>query len=56
MYCFVFLQELDIGHVFNACLVLTVLHKWSEALVFPGGGGISVIISQGLIKKMSTSL
>ncbi|XP_056588545.1 synaptonemal complex protein 2-like isoform X2 [Triplophysa dalaica] len=45
-------RELDIGHVFNVCLVLTILHKWSATLVFPGGGGISVMISQGLIRKM----
>ncbi|KAA0706855.1 Synaptonemal complex protein 2 [Triplophysa tibetana] len=32
-------RELEIGHVFNVCLVLTILHKWSETLVFPGGGG-----------------
>ncbi|KAI7793962.1 putative synaptonemal complex protein 2-like [Triplophysa rosa] len=51
-----FVRELDIGHVFNACLALTILHKWSQRLVFPGGGGISVMISLGLIRKMSTSL
>ncbi|XP_057219010.1 synaptonemal complex protein 2 isoform X2 [Triplophysa rosa] len=47
-----FVRELDIGHVFNACLALTILHKWSQRLVFPGGGGISVMISLGLIRKM----
>ncbi|XP_073669161.1 synaptonemal complex protein 2 [Paramisgurnus dabryanus] len=47
-----FLRELDIGNVNNACLVLTILHKCNEMLVFPGGGGISVMITQGLVKKM----
>lgn len=56
MFYVVFLQELDTGHVFNACLVLGVLHKCGEMLVFPGGRGISVMVSQGLVKKMSTSL
>nr|XP_055043933.1 synaptonemal complex protein 2 isoform X3 [Misgurnus anguillicaudatus] len=47
-----FLRELDIGNVINACLVLTILHKCNEMLVFPGGGGMSVMITQGLVKKM----
>jgi len=37
----------------HGCLVLTVLHKYGEMLVFPGGGGISVIVAQGFVKKIS---
>ncbi|XP_026055194.1 synaptonemal complex protein 2 isoform X1 [Carassius auratus] len=47
-----FIRELDLGNVDNACLVLTVLHKYGEMLVFPGGGGISVMVAQGFVKKM----
>ncbi|XP_043081327.1 uncharacterized protein sycp2 [Puntigrus tetrazona] len=47
-----FIREMDLGNVDNACLVLTVLHKYGEMLVFPGGRGISVAVSQGFVKKM----
>uniref|UniRef100_A0A8C1VGI0 Synaptonemal complex protein 2 n=1 Tax=Cyprinus carpio TaxID=7962 RepID=A0A8C1VGI0_CYPCA len=47
-----FIREMDLGNVDNACLVLTVLHKYGEMLVFPGGGGISVMVTQGFVKKM----
>lgn len=50
---YMFLQEMDLGNVDNACLVLTVLHKYGEMLVFPGGGGISVMVTQGFVKKIS---
>ncbi|KAL1249718.1 hypothetical protein QQF64_020723 [Cirrhinus molitorella] len=36
-----FIREMDLGNVDHACLVLTVLHKYGEMLVFPGSGGIS---------------
>ncbi|XP_067226595.1 synaptonemal complex protein 2-like [Chanodichthys erythropterus] len=36
-----FNREMDLGNVDHACMVLTVLHKYGEMLVFPGGGGIS---------------
>jgi len=52
LYC-VFLQEMDLGNVDHGCLVLTILHKYGEMLVFPGGGGISVIVAQGFVKKIS---
>lgn len=52
LYC-VFLQEMDLGNVEHACLVLTILSKYGEMLVFPGGGGISVIVAQGFVKKIS---
>ncbi|KTG32331.1 hypothetical protein cypCar_00004933 [Cyprinus carpio] len=48
-----FIREMDLGNVDNACLVLTVLHKYGEMLVFPGGGGISVMVTQGFVKKIS---
>ncbi|XP_077070162.1 synaptonemal complex protein 2 isoform X2 [Siphateles boraxobius] len=47
-----FNREMDLGNVDHACLVLTVLHKYGEMLVFPGGGGISVLVAQGFVKKM----
>ncbi|XP_073679736.1 uncharacterized protein sycp2 [Garra rufa] len=47
-----FTREMDLGNVDHACLVLTILHKHGEMLVFPGGGGISVMIAQGFVKKM----
>ncbi|XP_048034705.1 synaptonemal complex protein 2-like isoform X2 [Megalobrama amblycephala] len=47
-----FNREMDLGNVDHACLVLTVLHKYGEMLVFPGGGGISVIVAHGFVKKI----
>ncbi|XP_058619989.1 synaptonemal complex protein 2-like isoform X2 [Onychostoma macrolepis] len=47
-----FIREMGLGNVDNACLVLTVLHKYGEMLVFPSGGGVSVMVAQGFVKKM----
>ncbi|TRY94853.1 hypothetical protein DNTS_008538, partial [Danionella cerebrum] len=38
-----FCREIELGNVDNACLVLMLLHKLGEMLVFPGGGGLSMV-------------
>ncbi|XP_046725421.1 synaptonemal complex protein 2 isoform X5 [Silurus meridionalis] len=45
-------RELDQQNVQNASVVFTILHKFGNTLVFSGGGGLSVVVSQGLVRKM----
>lgn len=40
----------------NASVLFSIFHKLGDALVFPGGGGVSVMVSQGLVKKISTQM
>lgn len=47
-----FIREIEVGNVDHACLVLTILNKHGEVLVFPGGGGISSMVAQGFVKKL----
>ncbi|KAL1021249.1 hypothetical protein UPYG_G00010710 [Umbra pygmaea] len=45
-------RELDHGNIKHACLGLTILHKFGENMVLPGGQGISGMVLQGLVTKM----
>lgn len=40
----------------NASAVFTIFHKLGNTLVFPGGGGISSMVSQGLVRKISAHM
>ncbi|XP_053339367.1 synaptonemal complex protein 2 [Clarias gariepinus] len=45
-------RELEQQNVKNASVVFTIFYKLGNTLVFPGGRGISLMVSQGLVKKM----
>ncbi|XP_053498982.1 synaptonemal complex protein 2 isoform X5 [Ictalurus furcatus] len=45
-------RELDQQNVKNASVAFTIFHKLGNTLVFPGGGGISLMVSQGLVRKV----
>ncbi|XP_022533035.2 synaptonemal complex protein 2 [Astyanax mexicanus] len=45
-------RELNNGNVKNASVVFTIIHKLGDMLVFPGGKGLSEMVSQGLTRKM----
>ncbi|XP_076840332.1 uncharacterized protein sycp2 isoform X2 [Brachyhypopomus gauderio] len=45
-------RELDHRNVKHASVVFSILHKLENMLVFPGGEGISLLVSQGLVTKM----
>ncbi|XP_060750729.1 synaptonemal complex protein 2 isoform X2 [Tachysurus vachellii] len=45
-------RELDQQNVKNASVVFTIFHKLGNTLVFPEGKGISLMVSQGLVKKL----
>ncbi|GAA6104240.1 synaptonemal complex protein 2 isoform X2 [Tachysurus ichikawai] len=46
-------RELDQQNVKNASVVFTIFPKLGNTLVFPEGKGISLMVSQGLVKKIS---
>ncbi|XP_062871319.1 synaptonemal complex protein 2 isoform X4 [Trichomycterus rosablanca] len=45
-------RELEEQNVKHASVVLTLLHKLGDTLVFPGGEGVLVMVSQALVRKM----
>ncbi|KAI4881915.1 hypothetical protein NFI96_021091 [Prochilodus magdalenae] len=46
-------RELDNRNLKNASVVFTILHKLGDTLVFSEGEGLSAIVSQGLVRKIS---
>ncbi|XP_028849364.1 synaptonemal complex protein 2 [Denticeps clupeoides] len=45
-------RELDCRNIKNASLGFIILHRFGRSLILPGGQGLSVMVSQGLVKKM----
>ncbi|XP_047663150.1 synaptonemal complex protein 2 isoform X5 [Tachysurus fulvidraco] len=45
-------KELDQKNVKNASVVFTIFPKLGNTLVFPEGKGLSLMVSQGLVKKL----
>lgn len=56
MTLFFSLQELDKNNVKNASLVLSGLHKFGKTLSIQAADGVTVMIKQGLVDKISIKM